>query len=205
MNDFRPDLETLVRFAINDCDPIRLAQVQRWLDANAGRRPEMDRVLLMVDALRTNQSIDAPREVVRRAVDLMVAAFPNDAAGAWWDTLQSVVATLLFDGRVSPMIAGYRGVGTPGHVVYATDFAELDLELSESTGDEGGIMVRGQVQSDGASGKELRFVPSTDPARSTTVIPDEHGLFRAALLPGTYTIHCRVGEQAMTIPEIRIE
>ncbi len=205
MNESRPDLETLVRFALEECDTIQKSQVQRWLDANGGTQPELDRVRLLLQTLQTNESCEAPRELVWRIAGMMAPAAQIDSSAPWWEVLQSVIATLVFDGRATPMVAGYRGVGTRGHITYATNLAELDLELSEHGGDEGQIDVRGQIQAEQGRADEVAFVFLRDPDRIVSVIPDERGLFRLSLLPGAYSVHCRLGSVTMDVPEIHIE
>lgn len=198
-----PDREELVRFALDECDSVQRSQVQRWLDAAGGRRPEMDRVLVMLQTLRTDESMEAPREAVRRAMDLMASQSPS--AKRWWDTLPAAVASLLFDGRATAMVQGYRGGGTRGHIAYASDLGEIDLDLGESSKEDTEIDVRGQVDAASGQAGEVVFVLLRDPESSVTTMPDEQGMFRVNLLPGAYGVHCRLGDRVLSIPEIHIE
>jgi hypothetical protein len=193
----QPNTESLVRFVLGESPQAEQATVQAWVASHGGGHAALSNVIDMVATLKNNTSVEAPREVIRRACSLVPAPTAQEA-GAWWENLASAIATLVFDGRSKPMLAGYRG-GSVEHMTFESDLGEIDLHIAPKSS---GRQVRGQVSSMGHALGEVVFLAADNAVFRAT--PDRHGVFMIDVAPGAYRIVCRVGDRAMEIPSLHL-
>ncbi|USN98013.1 MAG: hypothetical protein H6810_07420 [Phycisphaeraceae bacterium] len=105
--------------------------------------------------------------------------------------VRTILASLDFDSRLSPAIAGFRGVADVAQVAFSAEPCELDLEIHPGHADSS--MLRGQIAAEDSDGWVLGFVRAggEEPAR---VEAAADGSFKIELPNGSYTIVLERGD-----------
>ena len=134
--------------------------------------------------LREEQAAEPPASLVKRAKKVLRQNRPG-VADRLKDGVRSFLAALDFDSRLSPAVAGFRGVAEVAQVAFSAEPCELDLEIQPGEGETSSV--RGQIAADQPDGWTLRFTDSAGhEAAEIEAGPD--GSFRIDLAPGSYTI-----------------
>ncbi|MCA9289613.1 MAG: hypothetical protein KDA25_00705 [Phycisphaerales bacterium] len=130
----------------------------------------------------------------------------------WWETLQQVVADILFDSRARPALAGIRSVGVAFQMTCQIPDVEIDLQFepdAEGMVDDvasrwtmlGQIAMpdRRDAAGRGSDDQDMVSWAITD-ADGVVVVDgrtDERGTFAATLAPGVYTLHLALGDRSV--------
>jgi hypothetical protein len=171
----------------------------------------------------SDQSAQPPAHTLEAAKAIFdpCAIRRRDARGGldWTSSLRQIVATLVFDSRVQPALAGYRGGSSGFELGFASDAGEIDLQ-AEPIRDErptpGGAMrwrIIGQVSPNEETGDQpmpevgvaLVKRDEAKPAHARAIDADEHGVFTIQADAGHYDLHVRIGDAVVVIQDVRIE
>lgn len=183
-------IEQLAAMIAGDLDETDTLALRDRLQATDEGRAALDEVEQIAAFLREEPSTEPPASLVKRAKK----ALSRNRAGVperVKDGVRSFLAALDFDSRLSPAIAGFRGVAEVAQVAFSAEPCELDLEIQPGEG--GRSSVRGQIAADEPGGWVLRFVDSAGD-ESAQVEADAEGSFKIDLSPGSYTIVLERGD-----------
>ncbi|RMF84322.1 MAG: hypothetical protein D6744_03285, partial [Planctomycetota bacterium] len=124
------EFDTLLAFSLGELDPNIAEQVRSAAQHDAALRERLDRLGAIITAMRAERLADPSPGAVAAAYAL---AAPSDRAVGvverWFDQLRHVVATLVFDSRTAPAMAGLRGAGEGYQVSYEAEGADIDVQV----------------------------------------------------------------------------
>ncbi len=210
MSTPRIDYRKLVAYAAGDLSETEAskfgAQLAQDLDAAATvRRFRTARAIIQSD-----DGLDPPPKAVARAF----AIFSPPAvkrSGSWWEALDQILATLVFDSRGQSAVAGYRYRGTDGGFQLCFECEPADVELQVEPTDRFSReaeprpiwQVMGQiVAARRAPNLEVALVRqgSTIPVAETSA--DSHGIFSLEAPSGRYDLFIRHGNESVVLRDI---
>jgi anti-sigma factor RsiW len=194
----------LLAYAAGELDREAAARVEAHLSADAA---DAERVRLyrgVIETMRSDDSLAPPASAMERARAIFQVA-PARREN-WLDKLERVIATLIFDSRAEPALAGFRGADTAVQLSFESEIADVDLQLEQQDQPEGEWLVMGQATARREQPvSSVALLPSDSVEPVAEVRPDPHGVFRLQAAAGKYRLAIRVGEQAVVLPDIVIE
>lgn len=213
MTDHEVKIERLLAFAAGELPEPEAKEMQTMIASDA----ELLRLHKLIDAvrrvLREDDSVAPPAAVVARAKALFRELRPAPAASTlrsrleeWLAALDRVVASLTFDSRTRPALAGFRGTAELVRLSFESDLAEIDLELNpEQDHGQTRVSIFGQVTATDDPGGASVLVTSagTHDAIAQTVC-DQGGLFEVTVQRGRYDFHVRLPSGVVSAMEIDI-
>ncbi len=195
--------ETLLALALGELDEPQRAEVEQRVAAN----PRLTRTLRQIESIlhvfATDDSVEPPTEVVERAKAIYRAP-QTSATPGWLAAARELIARLVYDSRLSPAIAGFRGGDDAFQLCYESEAGEVDLQC-EPTLDakRHAWRIMGQVTPAGeARPLRVRVVPQGSEGPVIEADVDENGLFTVEADPGAYTLYVEIDGQIMTLPGI---
>ncbi len=205
-------IEHLIAYAAGDLPPAERVDVESWLARHPDAQAKVARYRAARDALRTDEGVDPPPEVVARARSIAARATRQETPSLA-DTVVLVIARLLFDSRTQPAVAGLRGDTTGFQLGYSLSGvpgvdAELDLQFepASGSGDDERWRIMGHVASPTSLGEfEVRVCRSGTSAALQTARSDARGGFDARVEPGRYDLHLTLEGGIIVVPDVRVE
>ncbi len=189
----------LLDFALGRLSPDRSEAVAAHLtaDAEARRRVDLFRDLARVVKAAPMEAAPIGAVAAAKAIMAPAATRPSLAArlGDLLRDIDAAVASLLFDSRAQPALAGVRGAGVAFQLAYRTDLADIDLHLDPEAGlNDDGAAIRwrmmGQVSSpDGAGGFSVVLTPAGEDTIVTDATADDRGRFELDVAPGCFDLY----------------
>lgn len=150
----------------------------------------------------------APERLVARLVGLEAqarfGAALDGVADAVMGAMRAIVATLTYDSRVSPALAGFRGTAGAVQLVFASEAGEVHLHVTESGGGDGVVTVRGVLEptggadARGSGGGSIVLTPVAGGADVSGSI-DEDEMFVLRVAPGLYRAMLRIGDASVDL------
>jgi hypothetical protein len=201
MSQHDPPFETLVDYACGQLDSRRSQEVEALIAASAAAQARVARVRLVLETLRTDDSITTPASVVARAKAIFRA--PAARTSGWFNQLRPLLATLLFDSFQSGALAGARGEDDARQLTWEWPGATLDVQV-ESLAQSPNRRLMGQISAPAAETIEIALVPPGADAASAETASDEHGMFSLQAPPGRYDLYIRLGETVVKVPAVEI-
>ncbi len=203
----RPDetTEELVAYVLGALGPQDSSRVEARLDASAEMRRLLDKVRGIVAALSHDESVEPAAELVDRVVALFresrAAPRPSALAG-----LRRAVAALVFDSRLQPALAGFRGTAGARHLSWTSELGGVDLELSPPRpGTDPGWRILGQLAgNDRRGGAEVSLVRRATGGEVAAGRCDERGTFRLLAGPGDYDVLIGLGSGTLVLENLRV-
>jgi anti-sigma factor RsiW len=173
--------------------PEERERVRAHLDACqqcSGQLATLDQV---INLMRTDMSEDAPRDAQAYAVGL----FRARAARRQPSPVERVLAALSFDSlRAAPAFGVRSGQAAARQLLYSAGEHDLDLRIVQS-GDK--WVVSGQVLGQCAGGRvELEGAGKT----ATAELNDQCEFALSPVPGGSYTLHLRLADAEIEVPEI---
>lgn len=138
----------------------------------------------------------APASLVRRLVSLDRRARRAEAVERFGAELRRFIASVVFDSRVNPALAGFRG-GTEGRqVAYSSEGGGVHLRVSGPDERDDRMALRGAIEwaggvSDSGGGGWVRL---TGRGVDLSIDLDDDGMFATRLEPGAYQIVVALGD-----------
>lgn len=192
----------LVRYAAGELDPQTAASVAEYLAGDG--REHADRVARLRTAIATMRA-DTSAEPSADALERYKAIFRPQARPGWLDSARRVLATLVFDSRQQPALAGLRGGAAAVQLTFECELAEIEMELEAETGQDR-WHITGQATPTGEPTREIRigWAPRGAEVPTVDAVADERGVFSATLQAGDYDMFVSVGDTVVLIPELHI-
>ena len=197
--------EMLIAYAAGELDADVAAQVEAIVAESPADAARLARIRRTLATMRSDDNVAPPREAVARAKALFRRQ-PAAAHANWWQQIERVVASLIYDSRAQPALAGYRGVGDAVQLSYESEIADIDLELSPGGAEKDAVWtVMGQVATrDPAAIVAVVLVSRSQGGAQIEIKPDEHGLFTLRADSGEYDLFIRVADKVVALPNLRL-
>jgi hypothetical protein len=177
MDDLREQLALLISGELSGEEA---AAVRARLEADPGGRAELAAYESMGAFLREESGVTPSESLVRAAkVLLRGRAGVVERVG---EKVRAFIASLDFDSRISPALAGTRGVAGVVQLAFSAEPCELDLELMAE--DDGSCAVIGQVTADDTAGWTL-VIDGAEPVERRV---EDDGAFRVVVPAGVHTL-----------------
>lgn len=186
--------ERLVDLAEGRLNDAVCAETQAHLDECKRCATELTRLQQVIGLMRTDESVDAPRDLVAYAVNLFQQRPQTQSA------VRRVLALLSFDSLQQAQAFGVRsGAAAARQLLYSAGANDIDLRLTQS-GEE--WVVSGQVLGE-CTGGEVELKGESGNANA---VLNEQCEFSLAPLPaGSYTLRLRLTDAEIEVPEFQLK
>jgi hypothetical protein len=157
---------------------------------------KLERVEQVLELMRTDTAVDAPRDVLAYAVNI----FRRQGA-AQPSLLRRIVAALNFDSssNLAPAFGVRSGQGTSRQLIYSAEENDIDIHITPE--DENWI-VAGQVIGDECVGGRIEIEGEGELA--TAALNDLCEFTLPPVRPGNYTLRLRLGDAEVEIPRLEL-
>ncbi len=200
MNDTPNHIQQLVALATGELDGAEAEALRARLDSEPGLRAEYDRLAQSVSFLRAESSAEPSAEALKSAKRLLRESRPG-AMERLSEGLRRLVASLDFDTRLTPAVAGIRGGATAAQVAFSCEVADIDLEITPE--DDESWRIACQIDADEDGDWDVTIVDrATDAAVRTLAAID--GAFRTTLGVGSYSLRLRRGDVEIEVGPLQI-
>lgn len=181
--------EQLIAYASGELRADEAALVEAHLAAAPTRAGSIARLREVLETMRQDDSEQPQQEVVQRAISAFADLSAVSQSG-WLELARHVVASLVFDSRARPLMAGFRGGCAGYQLAYECEPARIDLQVSPGAGEQPGqVRVRGQVTArDAAVLGSVSVVDAGSEEVSAWAVPDRFGRFKLDLEGGAYDL-----------------
>lgn len=163
-------------------------------------RETYERLAQGVSFLRAETGAAPSDDALQAAKRLLRDARPG-AMERLSDGLRRLVASLDFDTRLTPAMAGIRGGATAAQVAFSSEAADIDLEITQGEGET--WMIAGQIDADEEGDWSITIVDRA----SEGVVREIHardGAFRVELEAGSYALRLRRGGLEIEVGPLQI-
>jgi hypothetical protein len=196
--------EELAAFALGELSSQDAQRVRHAVQAQPGLQAKLTRIQSAAALLQTGTLADPPASTVQRALRLMGAA-PAQAA-SWFDRVSDVVASLVFDSKATPTLAGFRGTGSIAtrHMTFDSSAGEVDLEIRAPGPGAVAFQITGQIAASGADrATRVGFIEIGSTTSGETSV-DDRGRFQFEVEAGVWDLRLAVGEETLALPRLII-
>jgi len=194
--------ETLLMHAAGELPGERAAELEQHLAASPQDAARLAHLRELIAAMRTDDSVAPSRQILERAYALFKPR-RLEVAAPWWETLARVVAACVFDSRLQPTLAGFRGGDDGFQLAYESQVADVDLQCEPTAASHDVWRVMGQITLKQERPAQLTLVARGE-AQIVQAEPDEFGVFTLQTSAGAYEILVRVGDQVVTLGQIEL-
>lgn len=209
MTERRIPIEKLAAFALGELGSDESARVQSQLDRSPEDRAFVESVLQLVATMQADDSHEPTAAVLQRAVSLMRDQHRTSPTESILQSAQhaiEVIAHLVIDTFAQPTLAGFRGASEARHLMFQSDAAEIDVQITPHEGGPAGSrIVRGQVASLSEISAEAvlwRAEGAGTPAVRTPL--DANGNFKLECNLGSYELAAVLAGTIVRVPTITI-
>lgn len=198
----KPTYEQLVTYAAGELSHGEAELVRSFLKTDAAAANEFERLLAIVQTMRSDDSVSAPPESIAAAKS---AFRPQPALAPWWKRLVEVVAEVVFDSRMQPALAGFRSVGGSGFQIgLESEAASVDLQFEPQDETRATWRIIGQVVPAEGPNAEIAVLVAAGEDRVGEVSADDSGIFTMIVDRGEYDLCVRVRDRVLRVPGIRV-
>jgi anti-sigma factor RsiW len=199
--------DMLLRYAANELPEDRAALIEAHLARNPAAAETVARFRIAAETLARDDTVETPADAIKRGK----AIFRDRRAErpTLLDQIATVIASLVYDSRAQPALAGYRGGGSAFQLSFRSDLAEVDLDAepleAEEPSSPDGWRIIGQINAAGDPAPfhvELSAAGANEPARRTAA--DEHGVFTILAPQGRYDVRLRSATCEVVLPGIEL-
>lgn len=206
MNSRETIVEKLVAFALGELGTADTAEFEAHLARTPSDRGLFERVRGVLETLKTDDTAEPDRALVDRVKSRFGEIVGQPTPGLL-ERVKEIIATLVFDSRVAPAIAGFRGAPSGYQLAFSSDVADVDLQVvAPETRGEPIFTIRGQVSSpaSGATSPAVLTRPGETAPVATGAV-DARGLFCIKTPPGTFDLRFALPDALLTVPSLQIE
>ena len=195
--------ETLLALALGELNASQQAEVEQALAENPALRRTLDQIRAILHVFATDDSVEPPETVVQRLKALYRAPQQAEAPG-WLAAARELLARLVFDSRIAPAVAGFRGGDDAFQLSYESEAGEVDLECEPTLdAQRHAWRIMGQVTPRGPQPVRRVLVVPQGSAQPVAEVPvDADGVFTVQADPGAYTLYIEIDGQVITLPGI---
>lgn len=198
----KPSFETILALAKGELCGAEADAAKAAIDADSCCRRQFSEISQTLAQLQSNRQNTPPADWIARAK----AAFAPRAAEprrSWIEQVVTAMARLVYDSRVQPALAGFRGEAEGATLTYECDGATMDLHLIAAEKDAWTVL--GQVDAAASEGHErIAFVRHGTSEIVAEADADESGQFRVSLAGGEYDVFCELTSELLKLDTVRI-
>ncbi len=202
--------EQLIAYAVGELTPERAAEVAEHVARDREAAATVARYREAQATMRADDVTDPPARAVARAKAIFSP--PRTEKGpSWWEQLEHVLATLIFDSRLQPALAGYRGAGSGFHLSFESKPGMVDLEAEPIERSSAGIATRpswrltGQIDAETpVSNVGVALVRRGSDRPAAQAVADEEGIFTLEAPPGRYDLYLRHDDSSIVLRDIEL-
>lgn len=206
MDQIHPTTEQLAAFAAGDLTGTEAQSIRHALESSPKLKAAELRLRQIITTMQTDDTQAASAFVIERAVMAFAeqARRPAEASPqmSLLEKVRQVIATLVFDSRAQPALAGFRGTSAGYQLSYETEGGDIDLQVTQSK-DANLWKLTGQVALENKNLKgdvTAMFADTGRLAESANI--DEHGRFRLTVPTGSYELHVSLVDRVIVLPEL---
>lgn len=215
-NSRRHTDEHLLAYAANESlSPEDQAAVERTLAESHEARALVERYRMIAAARLADDSVAPPTSATDAAKAIFARNFAGRSPAAppnWLQTLERLVASLIFDSRAQPATIGLRGPsGAAVQLCYEAVGVEVELEIAgddhEDQRDAERSFITGQVSLTSGEASGRVTVGLTRPGEETLLVQtetDAHGAFTLSVEPGVYDLHLALANRVVSMRDIDV-
>ncbi|MHC5002241.1 MAG: anti-sigma factor [Planctomycetota bacterium] len=195
--------QDLIAYAAGELSADRAAGIEALLATDPGARQTVEQFRAARASFAADDSVAPPAEAVARAkavFDAAALARPS----RWWETLDRIVASLVFDSRVQPAAVRYADAGDRIQLSYEAAGADVELqaERTDDTGPSRRWRLTGQVAADRSATCRVVLLDSERGGPVVEATTDERGMFVLEIEGGRYDLAVGVGDELVVIPAL---
>lgn len=196
--------EQLIALAAGELSPAEAAAVSAAIAADPNATVDLAFLKRLIETMRSDDSIAAPAALVTEAKAIFK---PKPAASVldWLSDLGRAVATVVFDSRAQPALAGFRRSATTNEFTLSFELGEteVDLQITAPTDDQLG-RIRGQIHMmPPFAGCEVALIGAGGELVAQAK-PDGEGMIVLEAPRGTYQLLIRTADRVAELPGITI-
>lgn len=201
--------QRLIAFAAGELSPQERAEIEQSLASDPEAADTVARYRAAGATMQADESVDPPANVIAKAKAIFTP--PRlERTPSWWRRLEQVIATMTFDSRAQPALAGYRGSGSGFQLAFESSKGEVDLQvepLGPPSPDPNSVrwQLLGQVnapQTEPIAAVALVAANADEPTADTEA--DEHGMFTIEIQPGKYDLMVQIGDTVVVLKDLKI-
>lgn len=197
--------EQLLALAAGELDEPTAAAIQQQVSQSPQLAEQVRRLQGAIRAMRSDDSVAPPADIVAKAKSLF-SRLHQPLRRRWLEGLREIVATLVYDSRLQPALAGYRSARQAVQLSYSAEGASLDLQVDAGTASEDQRNVIGQVSRPSPSVPlRIQFYTSDSPQPVAECPVDESGMFSLSIGAGRYDMAVRADEWAVVVPDLQVD
>lgn len=182
--------DALIALALGELSDADRALAESTLSASD--RITVERLRTTVTTIADPAMQVAPAGLMRRLEALGRVTAVGEAVVQVAGVIRRLAATLTFDSRVRPALAGFRGVAEGRQLVFSSEAGEVHLRFTGPSESDPRITIWGSVESeDGAPAAGSVRLGEGDAALEADV--DDDGMFVLRSPAGSYPLVVRVG------------
>ena len=203
----KPTYEQLIAYAAEELSPGEAARVEAHLARDRGAARTVARFRLAWTALAADDGVDPSPQLMARA-KATFSPPPAPAPTRWWEHVEQVIATLIFDSRTQPALAGYRGRGSGFQLSFESDVGLVDLQAEPAgapplADGESGWHLMGQIDvSEPGATANVALVRRGQHAPTAEVNADPAGVFSMDAPGGRYDLYIRFGASYVALRDV---
>jgi hypothetical protein len=202
----KPTHEQLVAYAAGEMNAADADWIASYLPTDATAAREVATLQAIIRTMRADNSTPAPADSVAHAKSIFRPR--ADGVGeSWWQRATRAVASLVFDSRMQPALAGFRSSGGSGfQLEFESDTARIDLQFEPRSDDRDRWSVIGQVTANAADlNAEIAVLLTEKGNLVRQAMADDVGVFTFEVDRGDYDFCVRVQDHVTLLPGIRVE
>ena len=202
--------EQLIAYAVGELTPERAAEVAEHLARDREAAATVARYQQARSTFQADDGTDPPVHALARARAIFSPP-RTESTPSWWEQLEQVLATLIFDSRLQPALAGYRGAGSGFHLSFESKPGMVDLEAEPIERSSASIAIRpswrltGQIDAETpVSNMGVALVRRGSDRPAAQAVADEEGIFTLEAPPGRYDLYLRHDDSSVMLPDIEL-
>lgn len=200
-------VEKLISFAAGELSEKEAAEVASKIKNNSEAGRIVAAYINASEAFANDDSVAASETAVKRAKALFEKyQSTTKSVTSWLAAVDRFVASLIFDSRTQPAMAGYRGTAEAVRLSFECELGEIDIEIiPDNAGSTEKIKIIGQLSSDDAiDGVQVALTDSGTGAMVAETSTDETGMFVLSAEHGLYDLNLGISEKLVVVPNLEI-
>jgi hypothetical protein len=191
------DFQMLLDLSLNEGSPEATAWARARVAQSSHLQATLGEIQRLVEAMRKDDTVLPAHAVIERAKALAAAAPGKPSLAV---AVGTMIASLVYDSRVSPALAGFRGAGNSArHLVYRCDAGQLDLSVSVPRSPAQAWSVRGQFEGAQDDSSVTVLAHPRDGGADSKASAPAGGDFVLSLPSGEYDLDIRMGETVVRV------
>ena len=200
----KPSYEQLIALAAGELSSADAAAVSAAIAADSGAKVDLAFLRRVIETMRADDSVAAPEAQVAEAQSIFK---PKAAASVldWLSDLGRAVATVVFDSRIQPALAGFRRGAAANDFSLSFELGETEIDLQiHLIADGAGGCIRGQIHlMPPFEGCQIALIgPGGELVAQGQ--PDREGMFVLEAPRGRYELLIRMADRIAALPGIDV-